>query len=305
MCIIVVKKAGIVAPTWKTLETCFSNNSDGAGFMYTDNGKVVINKGFMTFKDFKRAIKAVKRKVDYTATPFVYHFRIGTQGGNIPANTHPFPVSDNADDLRALEFTTNLGVAHNGIINLTSDYYSQKATLSDTQLFIKDYLVDLLKLNKTAYKSKIGKVLIERMIESKMAFLDGAGDISLIGDFVSDGGVFYSNESYKPRKIATSSYMWRDGLGIDTDLFSKYADYTSGYEEYSEEVELTTYTPAYLVTHDSAMYNDADLYGVDKNGIIYELYGGDAYPIYDTDITDIDGNYLVFDDTRKTTYNLV
>ena len=60
MCIIVVKKAGIAAPSDEMFENMWNHNPDGAGFMYTANGGVCIEKGFMEYKDFYKAYKRVE-----------------------------------------------------------------------------------------------------------------------------------------------------------------------------------------------------------------------------------------------------
>ena len=53
MCIIVAKKKGLELPTKEILENCFTANDDGAGISWnTDNGTVIIEKGFMTFNEF-------------------------------------------------------------------------------------------------------------------------------------------------------------------------------------------------------------------------------------------------------------
>ena len=77
MCIIAIKDKGIKLPNEKTLETMFWNNSDGAGFMYAKDGKVVIRKGFMTFRAFKSALDGID---DVDNLPLVMHFRIATSG---------------------------------------------------------------------------------------------------------------------------------------------------------------------------------------------------------------------------------
>ena len=85
MCIIVAKEKGVEAPSFDTLKTCFVNNPDGAGFMYLNkNNKVQIYKGFMKFEDLKAKLESVYNELGNTKDiPFVYHFRIGTSGGNI------------------------------------------------------------------------------------------------------------------------------------------------------------------------------------------------------------------------------
>ena len=50
-----------------------------------------------------------------------YHFRISTQAGVSPEMTHPFPLSNRPARLRKLDLRCRVGVAHNGVIRLTSD----------------------------------------------------------------------------------------------------------------------------------------------------------------------------------------
>ena len=48
------------------------NNNDGAGLMYAAGGTVHIEKGFMSLKDFKTALKR-RKSIDVTNTPMVFH----------------------------------------------------------------------------------------------------------------------------------------------------------------------------------------------------------------------------------------
>ena len=67
--------------------------------MYTKNGKVIIDKGYMSLEALKAALKKIAKEVDLTKEAMVLHFRIGTAGGNTPQNTHPFPVMDSIGGL--------------------------------------------------------------------------------------------------------------------------------------------------------------------------------------------------------------
>ena len=122
MCVIVYKPSGVKAPTQADLHNCFLNNPDGAGYMLPINNKVVIRKGFMTYEDFEKDIKNTIKvnNLDPIDTPIVMHFRISTQGGVNKALCHPYPICENYDEMRKLESKCNLGLAHNGIISLTS-----------------------------------------------------------------------------------------------------------------------------------------------------------------------------------------
>ena len=135
MCIIAYKSAEQQFPSKKTLKRCFDNNDDGAGFMYNASGKVYIKKGFATFQEFWKTLRKVREEYGDNI-PYVMHFRISTQAGNRPDCTHPFPLSSHMKDLRLLETTTDIGIAHNGIISLTSSGYSKTITYSDTMEFI-------------------------------------------------------------------------------------------------------------------------------------------------------------------------
>lgn len=207
MCVIAFKSINAKFPTKETLEICWDNNPDGAGFMYAADNTVHIRKGFMTFDDFWKALQKVRTKYgDKIAC--VMHFRIGTQGGNIPANTHPFPLSKKMDKLRLLKTRTDIGVAHNGIIELTSDY-SKKVDYSDTMRFITKYL-SLIIHDIHWYKSKDTCKLIERLIQSRLCVLDKESHIQLLGDGWNEDdstGVWYSNHSWEASKVKYSSLL--------------------------------------------------------------------------------------------------
>ena len=64
MCIIVAKDRAGRLPTQDELKNCFNRNSDGAGFMYVKNDKVIIDKGYMTFNDFIKRYNKLLRKFD-------------------------------------------------------------------------------------------------------------------------------------------------------------------------------------------------------------------------------------------------
>lgn len=213
-------------PNEATLKECFRCNKDGAGYMFPEDGKVQIKKGFMTFDALNTSLKADYERLG-SATPFVLHFRIGTHGGNNQANTHPFPLSKNMSDLRQLYCRTNCGIAHNGIISLTStrtteyvEEYDEKlkcmvqhykpADYSDTMKFITDYL-SLIIQNKNWYTNEDNITLIEKLIggSNKLAIMNADGHTTLIGSFIEDNGVFYSNSSYKVYDYSRSwNYDW-------------------------------------------------------------------------------------------------
>ena len=216
MCIIAVSKRGVKQQTLNQLENMFFNNPDGAGYMYARNGRVYIHKGFMDFDDFSRAIK----DEHFTkADPVVYHFRISTQAGVNPRMTHPFPLTDCRKDCEKLDLKCNIGIAHNGIIRMTSDV--KETRFSDTAIFIADYMSRLIRSREDLEDSAILE-MIDHLTNSKWALMDGiTGNIETVGKFVNADGIMFSNTTYLP-------YVPPKTTIIPPKKFN-YDDYTEGY----------------------------------------------------------------------------
>ena len=234
MCIIVAKRTGIAMPDRTILKTCFDNNPDGAGVMWNEERKVHIRKGFMTWYDFECFTNKLEKRLDLTETSVVVHFRITTHGGTNPHNCHPFPISSRVRDLKKLNYETDLAVCHNGVIPIKCI-----PKLSDTQTYI---VKRLSTFRKRFYENKACMKQIECEIQSKMCFLTDKGEIYLIGDFIEDNGIFYSNSSYK-----------------------SYFDF-GGYD-----LEWLCPVEGYIIDEEGSLHESSDFeYLIDANGNIYE-----------------------------------
>ena len=213
MCIIIAKPAGIKMPSKEILTNCFNNNPDGAGIMLSAKGKVYGFKGLMTFDAVEFQLKKLKKTFgNLDELPVVMHFRIGTHGANIAANTHPFPVAASYKALRRLEWVSDLGMAHNGIISALSSHPDIKAeNVSDTMAFIKHVVRPIKGVCDMMKNDKVMNAL-QLTSGSKLAFLNGEGMLRALGDFQVSEGVYYSNKSYKEEQKYTTSlgYGWRD-----------------------------------------------------------------------------------------------
>ena len=253
MCIIAIKQAGIKMPATTTIENMWHNNKDGAGFMYTKDGNVHIEKGLMTLKDFKAALKRLEKTIDVVNTPIILHFRITTHGGTSPGNCHPFPISEKLPLLQMTKCKAPLAVAHNGIIDIKP---SQK-DISDTMEYIITQLAPLYQLKKDFYRQPAGKKLIYNAIKSKMAFLDAAGRIETVGNFITgEDGILYSNASYKARTIYYNWDIWED--------FS-----IQWYEsEHGKYLSWLTEDDGYILSGETLI--SADYYLTDKEGNLYQ-----------------------------------
>jgi len=203
MCIIVYKKATIKKPSKKVLKICWVNNPDGAGFMYRKQGidEICVHKGFMGFREFYSALQDADLSID---DEIAYHFRIGTSGKQDATATHPFPISDDIQMLRALDYRTNSAFAHNGILGKGDDILK----LSDTQLFsinilsnLKPYLSDT-KIQSTIANLTVGNRLI----------IWSSGTTIITGDWITEKtGLMYSNTGYLHEKnVYSPAYDTKD-----------------------------------------------------------------------------------------------
>lgn len=221
MCIIAVKPIGEELMERRILENCFNYNSDGMGFMWNEDGKVHISKGYMNFEEGYRVLKELDRRINLKERGLVIHFRIATSGNVDMGACHPFAISNSDKTLRTLELTTDIGVAHNGII---SAYIPPKnSILSDTQLFIKDYLYNIKEENPNFLTNSNILFAIEKVVGSKLAFLDGEGNVTTVGKFIEEDNYLFSNETYLDLtdlyKSWNTSYYYNDSpLDDEYDL---------------------------------------------------------------------------------------
>lgn len=186
MCIIVSKPENLKLAD-SVLKTCWENNDDGAGFMYAEDNRLHVQKGFMTYDDFYKAYEPHADK------KLVIHFRIRTHGETNEANTHPFIVDD------------NLAFVHNGTI---TGFGSKE--FSDTYHFNEELIKNLRQsVRNFLHVPAIETLLSERIGWSKLVFMDNKGTVRIIneekGNYSSDG-VWFSNTSWQPRKTYTKQY---------------------------------------------------------------------------------------------------
>lgn len=188
MCIAILKPKG-QALSMSDLEECWDNNPHGAGLMFADNDKLIIRKGWMKWKNFKRAWE----KGSYTDKTVALHFRIST-GGNIDqANCHPHLI------------TPEIGVVHNGIFTSKNIPIIDK-NYSDTCHFVR--LLRELGDPHFLTDKKTREWIHDVSIGSKLIFMGSNGSFEIINakDGIWDQGVWYSNDTYKYPMFSYASY---------------------------------------------------------------------------------------------------
>lgn len=199
MCVIINKKAGQKMIKEETLRKAFNHNSDGAGIAWTlgtpNNPKpITLRKGFMTFDSLWDYITKMKRRYgeDLLDLSMIIHCRITTHGGTSQYNTHPFPLSNDMDDLNALSLKgLKTVIAHNGIVSSVN--VPKTATYSDTMLFIQKQLHPISELNPNWYEFPKVLEALKDIIGSKLSILNDKGEIYTVGEFHQLDGLEFSN----------------------------------------------------------------------------------------------------------------
>ena len=224
MCIICYKPTGAALPSRSTLENCFNNNPDGAGFMVQTEQGVKISKGYFNFNELWEALNVH----DLTAFNVGIHCRITTHGATCEDNCHPFAIARRLKSIRKTNTTTPAAVMHNGI--LTSVEVPRGSQLSDTIIFTRDILARLRAIKGGALTENRNAVkIINSLIgSSRLLIFDEAG-VKMFGNFTEHKGCYYSNDSYL-------SYSYWDTL-TTFNAFNKFDDVDD------EAVYLDDYTP--------------------------------------------------------------
>lgn len=304
MCIIIAKNKASRLPSEEELRECFKNNSDGAGFMYTLNSNVIIDKGYMSIDKFlKRYNYLIRRFNNFNNKSLVIHFRIGTAGSNTPQNTHPYPITNDVTKLHKKYIKSKLGIAHNGIISNYNPSIGDNRDINDTQNFISTFLYNLYSNYKTFYNNADMIDAIEYLTHSKFAILDNKDNLKTIGDFVEDNGLLFSNSTYKAKTYTyynynTNSYDWNKYWE------DYYDDYYNDY--YNEDANTTTgeNSKAEQLTYNTCLYDVPSHYFIEYNDDIYSSNNycinedGDLFK-YNDELKDYDyitSDYLIYND---------
>lgn len=198
MCIILHHPEKAKLPHKSQLQNCFEKNADGAGFMVVRDDKIRVRKGFMNFTDFWAGYTNER----FTeADEFAVHFRWATAGGVSKANTHPFPLTDDHAELRALKYNTDIAMMHNGVVGFGL------GTLSDTMLYVVE---ELSILRDHLSDDSVIEYISDYTAGSRLIFFDlKSGNVLKTGAWVEDKltGNFYSNKDWiSPKKKAVKYY---------------------------------------------------------------------------------------------------
>lgn len=228
MCVIATSYKGFDVPANPVMKDMYDYNPDGAGFAYALNKRVYVEKGFMTYEDFLKALNDLQTKLKdrYNKTlkdiSIMFHFRIGTHGPNSPQLTHPFPISHKKKHFDALDLYTDVVMAHNGVIKSVTP----NTDWSDTTQYVKDILYPMYLHDKEFYKSEHLRRLIHNTINgSRFVFLDKNGEFTYVGEWKES-----DDEKLKGIKFSNLNHEDTYILNYYSPTFN-YRDYSWGVQE--------------------------------------------------------------------------
>ncbi len=271
MCIIAIKKEGNEMMDKRTLQNCWEMNSDGAGFMYADNGKVKVEKGFDNFNKFYKRLVELDNEIDFTDKNLVMHFRISTSGQVDRGNTHPYPISNKIKDLRNLKYETDLAMVHNGII--VKHEPKKNSVMNDTQHFIKDFVTPMYKMNSTFLHWESNLNLLEKEAQSKLCFLDKDNELFIIGHFIEEeNGNLFSNSTYLDMNAYDYYGEFAEDFAYECDVFD-YSDKELTLQMFIEVLEalLIPDDCRTLICDDLNEYVCKGEFGIDGQNTVYYI----------------------------------
>lgn len=243
MCIIAIKPKGRAMFKNSEIRTMFQNNPDGAGLCYAENGRVIIEKGFMTVNSLLHYLG----EKNFYHHNVILHFRIGTSGKKDALNCHPFPVYSK----NAVKTSCDMALAHNGVFrDYTPPLMSKE---NDTQVFLKQVVSTL---DPSFVKDDDKMFLLGELAgSSRLALMDKDGEYYLVGDFIESNGYLYSNWSFNPFK---GYYAFKNLLDFE--------DEKEELKEMFEDSEALERRLDSLTCIDEGYYYDDDFYyTVDEN----------------------------------------
>lgn len=216
MCIIAYAPEGVQIAD-KTIERMFDKNPDGAGIMWkpTPDSQVEIRKGFMKVEDLLEAYHQIPQECEKAI-----HCRIATSGKVSAGCCHPFPVRPKTTAMREKVDRANMALMHNGVFYFATPLKGMKANYSDSMLFAAKYLYPMQKM----LDMECLQTLIEEASSSRLLIMRYNAPTIMLGNWQCDGGVYYSNGTYK-ETYTVKSYDWGKSWG-------KYGDcYGYGYSD--------------------------------------------------------------------------
>jgi hypothetical protein len=219
--------------TRQQLKNCWSNNPDGAGLMWVEDGEVKILKEGNSFRKYYKKFRSVYGRMK-GETPFVHHFRIGTSGSRNVHNVHPFYITEN-----------KLAFCHNGILPIAVPKNSKD---NDTRIF-NEFVLQMIR------PDALFTPLIQDMIEEwigtdKLVFLDNEKEVYIFNENEGEWhkGCWFSNDGH----FYESTWVYGGYSGSGYEIEGEYCYFCGA--ELSTRIEVST--GMCYVCQDNKMWED-------------------------------------------------
>jgi hypothetical protein len=241
MCLAIFKPKGVTIKK-KYLRNGWDANEDGAGFAIARDGRIEIQKGFFTFKEFYSAF----REVNNARETAIVHFRFATHGVTNAINCHPFSVCGD-----------KYAMIHNGVI----DIECVDKALSDTAHFSELVLQPILEAG-VEFDSGALRYLVEEAIGkmNKIVLLRGDGSHVIYNEKQGEwkNGSWYSNGGYKWSGGDWTRYLPSGFGGGHCGAYAPYKSACSGAVDWKED------------KHNYGAYSGCEARGVEGYGSEWE-----------------------------------
>ena len=305
MCTIAIKTRGFDIPD-EIIKNIFSNNPDGAGIMWVENGKVYWEKGFFTEKAL---LKAWHKHVK-TDTLASLHCRIATHGAVDYQHCHPFALTED-NTMFKRKGSCNAVLMHNGVMSFMEqdhENYNKKID-SDSSAYARKMFRKFGKVARLPNSEESAEFRKETESGNRLVVFSGDGSYWTSGEWEYKDGILYSNGNWKYsyKKYYSSNYpnTYRNHSSLwDNDEYWENYDSYSTPSTPSKETSDTTKKCYYATgTVIYATAGDFGLYPIPSDFCIYVSsssfkLGSYMRELYDFYI-DTDGSGLVYQKIRE------
>lgn len=124
-----------------TLRQCWDANPHGAGMAYFHNNKLVVQKGFMRFRNFYKQFRIARKQAPRVV--FTVHFRKASVGRIGPNQTHPFWVEQDKSAIFYNGTIKHFDLKKGGLVTDT-EKFAELLRLLPHKWYTNDYLNELI-----------------------------------------------------------------------------------------------------------------------------------------------------------------
>ena len=193
MCTIAIKTRGYELSE-DIIKNIFNNNTDGAGFMWVEDGKVRWKKGFFSVD----ALLSSWRNHVKIDTLAALHCRIATHGAKDYKHCHPFPLTEDNRVMFKRKGSANAVLMHNGVMTFmeTDPNYNPKID-SDSSAYARKMYRSFGKVERLPNETESIAFRKETESSNRLVVFCGDGTYWTSGEWQYKDGILYSNGNWK------------------------------------------------------------------------------------------------------------